>query len=87
MCVCVCCSNRHTVHADPFEKIFGAGTFQTTALSSVDLYAGSRLEKWFRKGKDNVLLHEVPYPRDVDGNKLPYGAILDFDKVPIRLNG
>ena len=74
------------LHKDSFGKIFGAGTFQVKALSSVQLYAGSRLHKWFRQGEKNVLVDKVPYPRDVDRNKLPYGAILDFDQVPIRMD-
>ena len=72
-----------TADGDPFEQMFGSGTFKMPSFSKPDLLDRVKLKKWFRQG-DEVLFKDVPYPVNDDGEKLPYGAVLDFKRVPIR---
>ena len=75
-------STTTTTTTDPFERMFGANTFTQTPMSSTDLLQHARMEKWFRRGDDNRVV-DVPYPTK-GGKKLPHGALLDFNKVPVR---
>ena len=52
-------------------------------MEQSDLLDHVQLRKWFRKGKHNTLMKNVAYPKDGDGNELPYGAELD-PSAPIR---
>ena len=61
-----------------FKEMFGC----FAEMPSCDLLEGAQMTKWFRDNKDCTL--DVPYPENDDGQQLPHGALLDFNKVPIR---
>ena len=66
-----------------FKKKFG--NLFDLEMSPGELLQHAQLNKWFREGDENHLVKEVPYPTDVDGNRLPHGAVLDFAQVPVEL--
>ena len=72
-----------TTDGEPFKALFGEGTFTVTSLSKAELIDRVKVKKWFRTG-DEVLYKDVPFPKNQDGEKLPHGAVLDFDQIPIR---
>ena len=65
-----------------FEKMFGKGTFALNLVNS-DLLDFAKVKKWFRQ-PDEVIGKDVPHPTNDDGEKLPHGAELDFERIPIR---
>ena len=69
---------------DTFASLFGDAFSECQKLSPAELLERARMTKWFRKG--NSLAQDVPFPKNVDGEALPHGAVLNFDKKPIILH-
>ena len=61
------------------------GTFVLPPMDGATLLQHAKMQKWFRKGKPNILA-DVPYPTDDNDNELPHGAHLDFDTIPPHLH-
>ena len=69
---------------DTFASLFGDAFSECKKLAPAELLERARMKKWFRKG--NSLAQDVPFPKNLDGEALPHGAVLNFDKKPIILH-
>ena len=66
---------------DPFEEMFGRDTFKMPPKS--DLLDRAKVKVWFRQ-QHSVVLKDVDYPTNDANEKLPHGAKLDLENIPIR---
>lgn len=64
--------------------MFGDAFEECKKIAPAELLERARMKKWFRKG--NTLTKDVPFPKNLDGEALPHGAVLNFDKKPIILH-